>query len=66
VWDEALEVPGLRIVVGGFAECDDPRLAWAEVLDDALDAPVLASRIAALENDEEAVIEFDYVPLELH
>src|SRR6516225_6679577 len=53
--DIALKVPGRAILVGRLAERHDPRLAWAEMLDDAFDRAVLSARIPALEYDQHPV-----------
>src|SRR5450756_2531879 len=61
----ALEVPRCTVPVRGFAKSDDAGLAWTQMLDNALDRAVLAGRIPALQDDQDLVIAFDEVPLQL-
>ena len=60
-----LEVPRRTVPVRGFAEGDNAGFAWTQVLDNALDRAVLAGRIPALQDDQDLVIAFDEVPLQL-
>src|SRR6516164_8993136 len=63
--DIALKVPGGAILVGRLAERHDPRLARAEMLDDAFDRAVLPARIPALEYDQHPVPMLNDVALNL-
>ena len=49
-----------------LAESDNAGLAWAQMLNDALDRAVLSSSIPALENDQDPVAVLDDVPLDLN
>ena len=62
----ALKVPGTALAVGRFAQCHNAGLAWTEVLDDALDAAILARCVTAFEENENPVAALDEVTLELH
>src|SRR6516164_1421544 len=63
--DIALKVPGRAILIGRLAERHDPRLAWAEMLDDAFDRAVLSARVPALEYDQHSVSVLNDVALNL-
>src|SRR6516164_3292638 len=63
--DIALKVPGRAILIGRLAERHEPRLAWAEMLDDAFDRAVLSARVPALEYDQHSVSVLNDVALNL-
>ena len=64
--DITLEVPGTALAVRRHAERDDPRLARAQVSYDALHDAILAGRVSALEEHEDALLVLNKVPLQLH
>jgi len=52
-------------MVGRLSECDDAGLARAQMLDDALDRAIFSGGIPALEDNQDPVLVFDDVPLDL-
>ena len=63
--DVALEVPGRTVPVGGLAKGDDTGLTWTQMLDNPFDCPVLAGCISPFQNNQDLVVAFDEVPLQL-
>ena len=66
VIDVALEIPLSRLAVRRFRERDDPRDPRVEVLTEALDRAALTSRVAPLEDHDDALAAFLHVGLEPH
>ena len=52
-------------MVRWFSERDDASFAWAQMLDDALDRAIFSGGIPALEDNQDPVLVFDDVPLDL-
>ena len=65
IWNITLEVPSRSVPIRGFAEGDNAGFAWAQMLDNALDRAIFAGRIPALQDDQNLVIAFDEVALQL-
>src|SRR6516165_5949570 len=61
----SLEVPGRAIMIRRLAESDNAGLAWAQMLNDALDRAVLSAGIPTLKNDQDLMAVLDDVPLHL-
>ena len=61
-----LEVPAALLPVGRLAKRHHPRFTRAQVLDDALDAAVLAGRVAPFKQNEDLFPAGDDVALQFH
>src|SRR5579872_58864 len=65
IGDIALEIPGAAIPIRGDAQGHHAGIARAQMLDDALDRPILACPVAALEKDEDPLLVADDLALKL-
>ena len=65
MWYITLKIPGVAIMIGGFAESNDTGFARAQMPDDPLDGTIFTSRITAFEKNKYLEIVFDQMPLQL-